>query len=366
MFQKLVNALFSSFKKKNQANYLYFEENKNAIESEQKQAITEFQAALTVQPTNLLSKEEQYQTEFYDFLFGQSASVEKNDDLSRYVTDQIEKLLANPTHILKSLPILPISLTKILEQLNDKEFDCEILIGLIEQDAVIAGKVMELANSSFYNRSDKEIKDLKSAFMLLGSNGLMEGVINGFVSKLSPQSNIYFKHYGNKIWKHSLSTGVIAKNLINNSAYKSESAEGYLIGLICNIGDMVIYQLLIEAFAFVHPDCQPNSLAFKALMLKNSKKITYYIAKHWNFPNSILEALALQVKLKKSSMLSSCFSSNPVGCYIYEANLISELEMRFEQDKVDMLHLSEAKDFLVFSNEAKQYLDRLLSKEVQG
>lgn len=364
MFKRLVKSLFSSFKKNNQSNYLYFEDQRNSIEDEKKESVAKFQASLTVTPAvNLLSMEDKYQTEFYDFLFGPSDPVEDLDDLSRYVAAQIEKLLDSPKHILKSLPILPISLTKILEQLNNTEFDCEVLIGLIEQDAVIAGKVMELANSSFYNKRNKEIKDLKSAFMLLGSNGLMEGVINGFVSKLTPQSNIYFKHYGNKIWKHSLSTGELAKKLISSSPNKSESAQGYLIGLICNLGDMVIYQLLIEAFSFVSPDCQPNSVAFKALMLKNSKKITYYIAKHWNFPSSILEALALQVRLKKSSMLSSYFSSKPIGCYIYEANIISELEMRFEHNKIDVIYLNEAKDFLVFSDEAKQYLAKLLNKE---
>lgn len=365
MFQKLVKSLFSPFKKKNQPNYLYFEDNKNAIEDDQKQAVAEFQTSLPVQPARLLSIEEKYQIEFYDYLFGQSDLIEYNDELSRYVAEQIEKLLESPAHILKSLPILPVSLTKILEQLHDKEFDSEILIGLIEQDAVIAGKVLELANSSFYNRSDKEIKDLKSAFMLLGANGLMEGVINGFVSKLSPQSNVYFKHYGNKIWQHSLSTGLIAKALISSSPYKSESAQAYLIGLICNLGDMVIYQLLIEAFSFVHPDSQPNSAAFKALMLKNSKRITYYIARHWNFPNSILESLALQVKLKNSSMLSSYFSSKPIGCYIYEANMISKLKMRFEQNEIDEVMLNDAKSTLLFSSKAKQYLDEILSKEVQ-
>ena len=239
------------------------------------------------------------------------------------------------------------------------------MIELIQQEAVIAGKVIELANSAFYNRRNKEIIDLKSVFMLLGANGLMEGVINGFVSKLAPQSPIYFKQYGDKIWKHSLSTGVIAKELINMSPYKAESAQGYLIGLICNLGDMVIYQLLIEAFSFVHPDCQPNTFAFKNLMFKNSKKITYYIAKHWNFPSSILEALALQAKLTKSSMLCSLFTKRPIACYIYEANIISELEMRFEYNEIDDVFLIEAKDFLVFSNEAKQYIDKLLSKEVQ-
>jgi HD-like signal output (HDOD) protein len=363
MFKKLVKLLFLSTKKNTPTNYYYFEDSKNSVEEMQEIAIEEMQKSLASSSMSFVSTEEKLQKEFYDFLFGQSPPTGKHDELSLHIASKVEQLLKNPKSILDNLPILPLSLSKILEQLNDQEFDTEVLIDLIKQEAIIAAKVIELANSSYYNRRNKEITDLKSAFMLLGANGLMEGVINGFVSKLAPQSPIYFKQYGNKIWQHSLSTGIIAKDLLNKSQNKSESAQGYLIGLICNLGDMIIYQLLIEAFSFVHPDCQPNSFAFKDLMFKNSKKITYYIAKHWNFPSSIIDALALQVKLTKSSMLPSLFLKRPVACYIYEANLISELEMRFEKNEIDEVTLIESIDFLVFSDEAKQYINKRLKKE---
>ena len=272
MFNQLVNSLFSSFKKKHTPNYFYFEDSRNLKEEEQEQAVTELQDLLTSESKKLVSLEEEYQLKFYNFLFGQSPPTQQHDELSLYIASQVENVLNSPNSVLESLPILPNSLTKILEQSAKDDFDTDVLLKLIQEEAVIAAKVIELANSSYYNRRNKEITDLKSAFMLLGVNGLIEGVINGFVSKLVPQSHIYFKQYGNKIWQHSLSTGVIAKELIAKSSGESESAQGYLIGLICNLGDMIIYQLLIEAFSFVHPDCQPNSFAFKELMFKNSKK----------------------------------------------------------------------------------------------
>lgn len=350
--------------KSNQPNYYYFEESKNLGAEEQERAVSELQGLLKSNPIPLDSIEVKYQKEFYDFLFGQSLPTKQYDELSRYIADQVEKLLENPKSILEALPVLPTSLSKVLEQLNDEEFDIEVLLNLIHQEPIIAAKVIELGNSSFYNRKNKEITDLKSAFMLLGTNGLMEGVINGFVSKLAPKSQIYFQQYGNKIWKHSLSTGVIAKELINMSPYKFESAKGYLIGLICNLGDMVIFQLLIEAFSFVHPDCQPNSFAFKDLLLKNSKKITYHIAKNWNFPSSILKDLSLQTEFTQSSILASTFSEYPIACYIYEANIISELYMMLEYNEISEEHLLEAKNCLIFSNEAKQYIDVHFNKNI--
>jgi HD-like signal output (HDOD) protein len=379
MFKNLVKRLFNSTKKvdKNEG-YFYYENSKNDVVKRAEQPTTRLAQTQTQsqterlnaagnvnpnQPVHFPTAEEAHQKQFYDFLFGETQTNQQYDEISLFVSEQIEKLLNNPKSILQSLPVLPLSLSQILEQLNDDEFDTDLLLELIQQEAVIAGKVIELANSAFYNRTNKEIKDLKTAFMLLGANGLMEGVINGFVSKLAPQTPIYFKQYGSKIWQHSLSTGVIAKSLINQSAHKSDSAQGYLIGLICNLGDMVIYQLLIDSFSFVHPDCQPNSYAFKDLMYKNSKKITYHIAKHWNFPNSILNALAIQTKLVRSSMLSANFGKHAIPCYVYEANILSELEMMFDNKIIDHNELRKIQEKLLFSIEANVYIDKLLERD---
>lgn len=360
MFNSIIKFLFSPSKRKKQPNYAYFEKSNKTAQENEKEALAELQATIKSKNLSFSSIEEIHQKAFYDFLFGHSSpQQEQHDELSLFVSKSIENLLQMPKHVLEALPVLPLSLTKVIEQLNDKDFNVEELIDLIQKEPVIAVKVIELANSSYYNHSNKRITDLKSAFMLLGVNGLMEGVINGFISKLTPQSKVYFQQYGNKIWKHCFTTGVIAKELINKSPQTLESSQGYLIGLICNLGDMILYQLLMEAFSYVHPDCQPNSFAFKELMLKNSKRITYHIAKHWDLPSSILDALALQAKLTKSSMLPLAFSKRPLACYIYEANILSELELRLECQDVDTETLDEVRSSLIYSDEAKQYLDKL-------
>ncbi|PKI17806.1 HDOD domain-containing protein [Colwellia sp. 12G3] len=366
MFKTMLKHLFPSIKSKKQPNYLYFEKDKVPVEEMQQQAFEEPKNASPVKPLRLASIEETHRQDFYDFLFGQSPATTQHDELSHYVADKIEAVLRKPNTIIEAMPVLPASLSQVIDQLTDENFDTQALLDLIQQEPSIAAKVIELSNSSFYNRTGKEIADLKSAFMLLGSNGLIEGVINGFVSKLTPQSQIYFKQYGNKIWHHSLTTGVISKELINRSLYKKEAAQGYLIGLICNLGDMIIYQLLMEAFSFIHPDCQPNSYAFKELMQQKSKKLTYHIAKHWQFPQSILDALALQVKVTNASMLSAAFSKHPIACFAYEGNIISELIMMLEHNDKTEGEIKEAAEVLLCSGEAKQYVERVLAARVNS
>ncbi|WP_281558275.1 HDOD domain-containing protein [Thalassomonas sp. RHCl1] len=354
MFHALIKRLFPS--DGDQPNYYYFEDSRPVEQEESPET--------RANAIHLISAEEAHQKAFYDVLFGQSEHSEQHDELSLFITKKVQKLLEMPKLILKVVPLLPASLSKVIDQLNnDNDFDTNALITLIQQEPVIAAKVIELANSSFYNRSDKEVTDLKSAFMLLGQNGLMQGVLNGFINQLTPQPTIYFQQYGHKIWQHSLSTGQIAKEIISQSPYKQGAAEGYLIGLICNLGNMIIFQLLMEAFSYTHPDCQPNTFAFKNLLYENSKKLTTHIARHWHMPKSILDTLVWQEKLTQSAMLQSLLTKKPIACFIYEANIISELIIRFEYDDLEQTAMEQAKESLLFSDEAKQYLDKFLQAE---
>ncbi|GLX78610.1 hypothetical protein tinsulaeT_19500 [Thalassotalea insulae] len=360
MFNTLVKRLFSSGKE--QPNYFYYEDTKNSAKDEQENEIAQLQSNLNITAIDQVN-EQQHQIAFYDYLFGQSPPTRQHDELSLYVANKITELMAQPKPVLASLPILPASLSNVLSQLDNEDFHTDTLIKLIELEPAIAAKVIELANSSYYNHSEKEVTELKSAFMLLGVNGLIEGVINGFVSKLTPRPQVYFSQYGNKIWQHSLSTGVIAKELLHTSPLKKQTAQGYLLGLICNLGDMIIYQLLTEAFAYIHPDCQPNSYAFKTLMHENSTKLTYFIAKHWHFPEMILSVLALQTKITKAATLPLLYQKNPMACYIYEANLLSELIIRYQHQAIDSSYLEQAKDRLIYSEQAKCYLTKAIEEQ---
>ncbi|MBA6222727.1 HDOD domain-containing protein [Colwellia sp. MB02u-18] len=368
MFNKLLSQLFQKTESST-PNVYFFEESRQDVDSEKE---VENQQANKNRNINnntnhdglmFYSFEDEYQQNFYDYLLGESNQVESPNDheLSQLISSKIQGLLKNPKLILDVLPILPLSLTKIIQQINNQDFDTEALIQLIQQEPAIAAKVIELANSVYYNRNNKEITDLKSAFLLLGANGLSEGVINGFVNKLVPNSTIYFRQYGQKIWQHSLSTGITAKALVAKSSIKASAAQAYFIGLICNLGDLVIYQLLTDAFAIVHPDCQPNSTLFKNLMAKESKKLTYFIAKHWNFPDSILDALALQAKVKRAALLPTLHHKMPLACYVYEAKIISQLELRLAHSAIDDEYIKEVSTSLLFTEEANNQLQQVLA-----
>ena len=308
---------------------------------------------------SIISPEQRYRDEFYDVLFGAVQPNKEQDELSIHVAIKVEQILKKPALILDSLPVLPASLSKIVEHLGNDNFDANVVIELLKNEPMIAAKVIKLANSSFYNRSNKEVTDIKSAFMQLGSYGLSKGVIDGFLSQLVPQSNLYFQHYGQQIWQHSLATGAVARELINHSHCSEQSQQAYLIGLISNLGDIVIYQLMVEAFKYAHPDCLPDSRLFRQIISCHSKYITYAIAQNWQLPASILRPLELQTKLKSADKLALVCGKYPVSCFIFEARIISKLQLRMEANSTELEELKAQALQLVNSEQARSYIQEI-------
>ena len=225
---------------------------------------------------------------------------------------------------------------------------------MIEQDAIIAGKVIELANSAIYNRSGKDVLDLHNAFMLLGQKGLTEGVINGFISKMVPTKQVYYKSYGKLIWQHSQLTGQIAKTLAD--AQQLNQSEAYLLGLLTNLGNMVIFHLLVDAFAIVSPDDQPNSEDFKRLVLKYGPELTLNIAKLWGFPHTILKPLAVQVKVTGTSSLKAYGEKFPIALTVFEARQLAMAQLLIDSKKIAVDELDMNNDLSLLSRAAKEYM----------
>jgi len=367
MFKKMFKRLLTN-KSTTPANLHFFEDTRHGARKTQqpnhsstraKHLAAKRMVACAITPPTFT---DQYQVQFYHFLFGkkQTNQPQLSDELSLKVADQIDKLLDNPQLILESLPVLPLSLGKIMAQSASKQFDIDNIITLIEQEPAIAAKVLELANSVLYRKSGKEVVAIRAAFMRIGIAGLSEGVLNAFLSKLVPQQDIYFQLYGKRIWQHSLCIGSYAQALVATTPSAQHAEQAYLLGLISRLGDVIIYQLLLDAFAVVHPDCCPDSVWFKDIMCKNSRRLTYHIARHWHFPQSMIDVLAVQANIQRADQCQAVMAKNPLALYIYEARIISELKMQYDAKHLNAEALKIAQQTLLYSPEAHAYLSHML------
>lgn len=376
MFAKLVKSLFPSLTtKKVEANYHYFETSRAEEDGLSKKTVDDIQKQLNTSAENntlitssVIKKAgitDAQREQFFSYLFGDVSSQVVLDPLSEFVSKKIESLLVyprdNPQLIFNSLPVLPLSVTTIMAEINKPDFDVNVLITTISQEPSMATEVIKLANSAGFQRSSKPVTDLKSAFMAMGSKGLLQGVIYSYLKRFVPSPNVYYKQFGDKIWQHCLQCGAIAQAAVASSDIKEQANTAYFVGLVCNLGVMVIFQIMIEAFSHVSPDEQPNTLAFQLLVERYGQRLSFEIAKYWQLPEPILRALALQLKIKPETPREKVLPQNRLGFFIYEANKLSELQALWHSKLIDENELELRSDHYLKSQEIKRCYEQFIT-----
>ena len=318
MFKKLIQNIFPSvaYDKGFTPDYTTFERDRPAATEPELPSLSRADKTLTTPKAG----------PFWDHLFGDSNNQQQQDPLSVFVANKINEIIMQSGELLADLPVMPTSVSRVIELLKNKEFNLPELLDVIEHEPSMAADMIKLANSSKYKRGDSQVTNLQKAFMYMGAEGLKEGVIEVFLKKFSASSNLYFKQFGEKIWTHSFNSANYAQSLALKHFDKSHGSTLYLVGLLRHLGTMVIFQLMIEAFKHVDPDAQPSSASFKWLMAEQSLNLTITIAKYWQLPNSIIELLMAQNKLETDN-------ENGAFC-VFDAAVISEAQALFDAKKL--------------------------------
>ena len=295
---------------------------------------------------------------FYDFLFGNAERDIDQDPLSLFVAKKINELVMTPTQLLSDLPVMPSSVAKVMSIIDKDDFDLQELLQLIQQEPSVAADVVKLANTPKYKRGDSEITDLHKAFMCMGAEGLKNGVFQTYLNRFTSSPSLYFKQFGQKIWQHSHNSAIYSQLLAEKFLPEDEVNTIYLVGLIRNLGAMVIFQLLVDAFKHVDPDSQPNSASFKLLMAEQSLNLTITIAKHWNLPPKIIDILTAQNKDDKAQVTGAL-------C-VYEANIISEAMSLFFARRINVEIYQKYIDAKLSRPESKAFAMSLLPEPINS
>jgi HD-like signal output (HDOD) protein len=279
---------------------------------------------------------------FYEYLFGETKRVDSINELEQIVLARIDNLLQAPDDVIANFPVPPASISRLIATLSNDEFNLTEFIDVVQQEPPVAAELIKLANSPAYKRGDVEVKDLNRAFMLIGAQGIKTHVVDGFVKQVSRVNPIYFKRFGEKIWRHSQETAYLAQRYAKMTKQADIAESAYLVGLIHDLGKIVIFQLLTESFKLVCPMNEPGSDVFKKIMSDRSLLLSAKLSKAWGLPNEITQAIADQVLVKTDK--------TPLGHVIFNANVISELSL--------------LKQAMMLDDE--QVEDILLSKNIRG
>jgi len=188
-------------------------------------------------------------------------------------------------------PSLPVVVIKALELLNDDDIKMSLLRKIIETDPVIAGRILSVANSSFYGMKCK-VGNLNDAFMVLGTHTIRNIVLAvGAVGAFPPATgrNIDL----GCLWQHAAATAVTSKILAKQTGHNPETA--LIAGLLHDIGKMALDACFTHEYSTVieYRDTEDCLLieAEEAVLGITHCSVGSLLIERWQLPKEIVVAV---------------------------------------------------------------------------
>jgi putative nucleotidyltransferase with HDIG domain len=191
---------------------------------------------------------------------------------------QIEKI--------DTLPTIPSVLRKLLVVIENPKISLTEVGNFISNDPVLTSRVLKMVNSPIYGFPGR-ISSVQQALILLGLN-----VVRGLLLGVSVFEVMQKSMVG--LWEHSLGCAVTAK-IIAKKKNIPEPEEVSIEALLHDIGKVVLSLRFKEEYEKVIKDAEANDI----LIIDSEKEmfgITHaesgaWIARKWNFPFSLVEAI---------------------------------------------------------------------------
>ena len=253
---------------------------------------------------------------FYRYLFAK----DNNQTLSvpqKLVMDVTLQSLQKKETRKKSVPRLPFVIPRLLKSLRDSDSSAKDYVEIIDKDPVMASAVLKLANSTYFNPIGRRIHEIEQAVVKLGIDGLRSVLSAAVMQPIIQRDSAYFSQSGQRIWQHSLCCAVACELIAEHR--RVEKFKVYILGLIHDIGKITLFSELSKQFKLNDEKVNPGYHAFVPPLKKLSAGLSYWIARDWEMPKDVCDALLEQTKIKEGAEVSI------FGHILYQANLVTEV-----------------------------------------
>ena len=260
-----------------------------------------------------------------------------------------------------NLPVFhPIAL-KLQGILSAKDFTIDQVVALIIKDQALTSQILRLANSAFFSGLAK-VTTITDAVVRLGAREIAS------VAMLASQQSSYnsftlpeLKNHSQLLWKHAIGCAIGTRWLCERSGYKQLAQEGFIAGLLHDIGSLLILKVL-EGILLAESEQKGVSRELTTeIMVAMHTDCGYQLMQKWNLPeiyctivrdhhdeqndtNNVLlslvrlvdytcKKLGLGCTAEPNLMLAATFEAQGMGI---KEIMLAELEIMIE-DAMDMV-----------------------------
>ncbi len=195
---------------------------------------------------------------------------------------------------LHSLPPMPETATQILDLRAHPDVNIEKIVSVIEKDPVLTAQIVSYANSAFFGQAGS-VKSLKDAiFRVLGVDAVMNMAL-----ALSVGSSFRIPQYGplgaKALWRSSVYTASLMQrfSMLMPWGERPNPGTAYLVGLLQNIGLMVIGHLFTDEYQTLNQQMEKNPqqnllILEQEVMGIHHPEIGKIVMRMWNMPAELV------------------------------------------------------------------------------
>ena len=209
--------------------------------------------------------------------------------MDEYLNSDIRKRIES----IGQLPTFPETATEVVKLVNNSSVSMREISNVIGQDPSLAAKVLKFVNSAFYGLH-QSISSLQLALVMLGIREIRNIVIGLSVFKTFENVN-HSKLFDKKLfWRHSVSTGQIARTISTKLSIPMEGEE-FTAGLLHDMGKIAFDQFLTDEFASAWKKSNEENIplhqAEKMEVGVDHAEVGAWMAEKWNLPSNLVEAI---------------------------------------------------------------------------
>ncbi len=261
-------------------------------------------------------------TAFYSFILGVQSPLDT--PLNRFEKDvlsALDQLVSRENARAELVPRLPAIIPRVMGTLRDDTSSAADLALEIGRDAVLVSDVLQMANSACYSTGDR-INSLEQAIFILGRVGLRQLVTRAAFKPLINLDTGYFTRLsGATLWEQAEKTARVCDCLAKKEHLDRFYA--YLAAIVQNVGFIVALRVLDRSFDGNHA---PRSHRFRSALVRRARRLSLLIAREWDFPPAVLDALDDQSGDRPEDM-------SRLGDLLYTGDKLSKLHILSAQGR---------------------------------
>ncbi|EAR62245.1 HDOD domain-containing protein [Neptuniibacter caesariensis] len=196
---------------------------------------------------------------------------------------------------LKKLPVLPDVYERLNSCLNSDRTNAREIAKIIEQDPVVAAKIMQLVNSAYFGLS-REISRIQEAVTILGVRMIRDLVLSSHLFESYPQTDDWKSFSFKQIHQRSMAVAKAAQHIARAAkADRHVQAQAFLAGLLHDFGVLVLashnpseYHRVISKAGLME---QPVYAIEKLELGVTHAEAGAYLLALWNLPPRVIEAV---------------------------------------------------------------------------